>query len=379
MSKRLLASRVFNDTGDWFYYFVIVVIIYTMSKNPVMMGVLSASYTIPGILTSKKLANIINKLNDRISLITFDVLRVVVLIGIVLTNNVWIALICVFLEQIFAIGSNLSFQRVTLDVVQGKENLLKFNRHLKAFSNISRLLVIPSYLILHRFISNKAILGLDILFTIASLIETVRIKINHSKTLAENEISFKLRKLHFGRIMKMILVFSLLNVFRSFVDAYGIMYISDTSKNVSVGYAALVFILSVADLLGSFVSKNIVKNDNLNKNSMLTWSFVNILVLFAIPSMIHRMYCFIVVIFLIRLSLSVLELFVLYNVQTNVPNKIHQYTALQTMATDGISMINSIVGGFIIQRINIFNYMGIIILVTFFMGTILLKMKLYKK
>ena len=38
MSKRLLASRVFNDTGDWFYYFVIVVIIYTMSKNPVMMG-----------------------------------------------------------------------------------------------------------------------------------------------------------------------------------------------------------------------------------------------------------------------------------------------------------------------------------------------------
>ena len=379
MSKRLLASRVFNDTGDWFYYFVIVVIIYTMSKNPVMMGVLSASYTIPGILTSKKLANIINKLNDRISLITFDVLRVVVLIGIVLTNNVWIALICVFLEQIFAIGSNLSFQRVTLDVVRGKENLLKFNRHLKAFSNISRLLVIPSYLILHKFISNKAILGLDILFTIVSLIETVRIKINHCKTLAENENSFKLRKLHFGRIMKMILVFSLLNVFRSFVDAYGIMYISDTSKNVSVGYAALVFILSVADLLGSFVSKNIVKNDNLNKNSMLTWSFVNILVLFAIPSMVHRMYCFIVVIFLIRLSLSVLELFVLYNVQTNVPNKIHQYTALQTMATDGISMINSIVGGFIIQRINIFNYMGIIILVTFFMGTILLKMKLYKK
>lgn len=379
MSKRLLASRVFNDTGDWFYYFVIVVIIYTMSKNPVMMGVLSASYTIPGILASKKLANIINKLNDRISLITFDVLRVIVLIGIVLTNNVWIALVCVFLEQIFAIGSNLSFQRVTLDVVRGKENLLKFNRHLKAFSNISRLLVIPSYLILHRFISNKAILGLDILFTIVSLIETVRIKINHCKTLAENENSFKLRKLHFGRIMKMILVFSLLNVFRSFVDAYGIMYISDTSKNVSVGYAALVFILSIADLLGSFVSKNIVKNDNLNKNNILTWSFVNILVLFAIPSMVHRMYCFIVVIFLIRLSLSVLELFVLYNMQTNVPNKIHQYTALQTMATDGISMINSIIGGFIIQRINIFNYMGIITLVTFFMGTILLKMKLCKK
>src|SRR5699024_4597092 len=120
MKKRLLASRIFNDTGDWFYYFVIVVIIYTMSRNPIMMGILSASYTVPGILVSKKLANIINKLNDRTSLIMFDLLRVIVLIGIVLTSNVWVALICVFLEQVFAIGSNLSFQRVTVDVVQDK-------------------------------------------------------------------------------------------------------------------------------------------------------------------------------------------------------------------------------------------------------------------
>ena len=159
MKKRLLASRVFNDTGDWFYYFVIVVIIYTMSRNPVMMGILSASYTLPGILVSKKLANIINKINDRTSLIMFDLLRVIVLIGIVLTSNVWVALICVFLEQVFAIGSNLSFQRVTVDVIQDKEGLLKFNRHLKAFSNISRLLVIPSYLLLHRFVSNKFVPG----------------------------------------------------------------------------------------------------------------------------------------------------------------------------------------------------------------------------
>lgn len=54
-----------------------------------MMGILSASYTVPGILVSKKLANIINKLNDRTSLIMFDLLRVIVLIGIVLTSNVW--------------------------------------------------------------------------------------------------------------------------------------------------------------------------------------------------------------------------------------------------------------------------------------------------
>ena len=112
-----------------------------------MMGILSASYTLPGILVSKKLANIINKLNDRTSLIMFDLLRVIVLIGIVLTSNVWVALICVFLEQVFAIGSNLSFQRVTVDVIQDKEGLLKFNCHLKAFSNISRLLVIPSYVL----------------------------------------------------------------------------------------------------------------------------------------------------------------------------------------------------------------------------------------
>ena len=199
MKKRLLASRVFNDTGDWFYYFVIVVIIYTMSRNPIMMGILSASYTLPGILVSKKLANIINKLNDRTSLIMFDLLRVIVLIGIVLTSNVWVALICVFLEQVFAIGSNLSFQRVTVDVVQDKEELLKFNRQLKAFSNISRLLVIPSYLLLHRFVSNKSVLGLDILFTIVSLFETFRIETTHYKSSVEDIGPLELKKFHFEK------------------------------------------------------------------------------------------------------------------------------------------------------------------------------------
>ena len=361
MKKRLLASRVFNDTGDWFYYFVIVVIIYTMSRNPIMMGILSASYTLPGILVSKKLANIINKLNDRTSLIMFDLLRVVVLIGIVFTSNVWVALICVFLEQVFAIGSNLSFQRVTVDVVQDKEELLKFNQ-LKAFSNISRLLVIPSYLLLHRFVSNKFVLGLDILFTIVSLFETFRIETTHCKSSAEDIGSLELKKFHFGKITKMILVFSLLNVFRSFVDAYGIMYIGKISKNVSVGYAALVFILSIADLLGSLMSKNIIKIENLSQNKVLIWSFTSILVLFTIPSVIHNVCCFIITIFLIRLVLSILGLFVLYNMQSSVPEKIHQYTALQTMAVDGVSLVNSIAGGFVIQRIDIFNYMKIAIL-----------------
>ena len=353
MKKRLLASRVFNDTGDWFYYFVIVVIIYTMSRNPIMMGILSASYTLPGILVSKKLANIINKLNDRTSLIMFDLLRVIVLIGIVLTSNVWVALICVFLEQVFAIGSNLSFQRVTVDVVQDKEELLKFNRQLKAFSNISRLLVIPSYLLLHRFV-----LGLDILFTIVSLFETFRIETTHCKSSAEDIGSLELKKFHFGKITKMILVFSLLNVFRSFVDAYGIMYIGKISKNVSIGYTALVFILSIADLLGSLMSKNIIKIENLSQNKILIWSFTSILVLFTIPSVIHNVCCFIITIFLIRLVLSILGLFVLYNMQSSV----HQYTALQTMAIDGVSLVNSIAGGFVIQEIDIFNYMKIVIL-----------------
>ena len=335
-----------------------------------MMGILSASYTLPGILVSKKLANIINKLNDRTSLIMFDLLRVIVLIGIVLTSNVWVALICVFLEQVFAIGSNLSFQRVTVDVVQDKEELLKFNQ-LKAFSNISRLLVIPSYLLLHRFVSNKFVLGLDILFTIVSLFETVRIETTHCKSSTENTGALELKKFHFGKITKMILVFSLLNVFRSFVDAYGIMYIGKISKNVSVGYAALVFILSIADLLGSLMSKNIIKIENLSQNKILIWSFISILVLFTIPSVIHNVCCFIITIFLIRLVLSILGLFVLYNMQSSVPEKIHQYTALQTMAIDGVSLVNSIAGGFVIQEIDIFNYMKIVILIVLILEIII--------
>ena len=48
--------------------------------------------------------------------------------------------------------------------------------------------------------------------------------------------------------------------------------------------------------------------------------------------------------------------------QSSVPEKIHQYTALQTMVVDGVSLVNSIAGGFVIQKIDIFNYMKIVIL-----------------
>lgn len=224
------------------------------------------------------------------------------------------------------------------------------------------MLVIPSYLLLHRFVSNKSVLGLDILFTIVSLFETFRIETTHYKSSVEDIGPLELKKFHFGKITKMILAFSLLNVFRSFVDAYGIMYIGKISKNVSIGYTALVFILSIADLLGSLMSKNVIKIENLSQNKILIWSFTSILVLFTIPSVIHNVCCFIITIFLIRLVLSILELFVLYNMQSSVPEKIHQYTALQTMAVDGVSLVNSIAGGFVIQKIDIFNYMKIVIL-----------------
>lgn len=369
MNKKLLASRIFNDTGDWFYYFVIVVIIYSMNKNPVMMGILSASYTIPGILVSKKLAKLIDRLNDQKALIMFDILRVFVLSGIVFTNNIWLALLCVFLEQTFAIGSNLAFQRVTLDVITDSQKLLAFNRQLKIFSNGSRLLVIPSYLIMHQFISNKLMLGLDILFTLISLIETVRVKVNPLQSPPKDEPNeCKLEKIQFGKMTKIIVIFSLLNLFRSFVDAYGIMYISNTSKNVNFGYAMLVFILSIADLIGGIISKKLINEHNIDQNNILIISFISILIFFSIPSVIHNTNCFIGCIFLLRLMLSILELFVLYRLQMHVPQKIHQYVALQTMLIDGVSLINSILGGVIIQKIDIFNYMNVITLIVLVSG-----------
>lgn len=378
MSKRLLVSRVFNNTGDWFYYFVIVVVIYTMSKNPIMMGILSASYTMPGLLVSKKLANLIDHHNDRQSLIIFDLLRIVALIGIMITNNVLFALICVFLEQVLAIGSNLAFQKVTLDVIQDEEKLLKFNRHLKIFSNISRLLVIPSYLILHKFTSNKIILGLDILFTALSLFETARIKFpsccNDYHLVKDNAI-YKVTGIKFGKVVKIILIFSILNLFRSFIDAYGITYIGKTTPNVNIGYAALIFILSIADLGGGVISKRTIKPNNVDENHVLTVSFMAITIFFMIPALVHSIYIFIVSIFLLRLVLSILELYVLYNVQLHVPQKIHQYAAFQTMIIDGGSLVNSVLGGWIIQKIDVFNYMIIIALMVLIGGEVLLKRK----
>ena len=48
------------------------------------------------------------------------------------------------------------------------------------------------------------------------------------------------------------------------------------------------------------------------------------------------------------------------------------------MAVDGVSLVNSIAGGFVIQKINIFNYMVITILIVFLLGIFLLKKNMSK-
>lgn len=364
----LLYSRIFNDTGDWFYYFVIVVIVYSLTKNAIVMGILAASYTLPGILFSNLLARTLENINDKPAQIIFDSLRVVMLVGLVLTRNITLVLIFVFLEQVLAIGSNLSFQRLTTDIVNGKKNFLAFNRDIKTFSNASRLLVIPLYLILHKIVSDRFILGLDIAFTLLSLVFTLRISHPTQQSgifKKKNEVAIKHQAstvFHFNnhKLLKMVYVFSILTIVRAFVDAYGIMYINKTYTNFRVGYALLVFLMSLADLIGGLVSKKVILAAIKNRIHLILILSVTLVILFTGTTILHQSTFFIVSISLCRFILVLVELFVLYSIQENDPHKVHQYIATQTALTDGVALTDSFVGGPIIKLLGLYDYMFII-------------------
>lgn len=382
----LLSSRIFNDTGDWFYYFVIVVIVYSLSNNAIILGILAASYTLPGILFSGLLAKVLTFINDKPAQVIFDSMRIVMLIGLVLTQNIIMILVLVFLEQILAIGSNLSFQRLTTDIISGKKNFLAFNRDIKIFSNASRLLVIPLYLILHQIIPDRLILGLDVIFTSLSLLSTLNITYPSSqqgvfkKTLSSNKARQHsvLLSIENSILLKRVVTFSTFTIIRAFVDAYGIMYINKTYVDVRIGYAMLVFLMSLADLVGGLVSKNFILATTKRHTRLMLWLSCILTILFTGTAIIHNPIFFIIAVALCRFTLILMELFVLYTIQDGDPSNVHLYIATQTAASDSVALTNAFIGGPIIKTIGLYKYMFILDIILMISVSILICKRLRK-
>ena len=90
---RLLAGEFISDIGNWMYLVALVVIVYQVSRDPVVLGVVGAARVLPYVLLSIPAGMVADRFDRRYVLLTSDIVRgltMVVLAWLVATDGpVW--------------------------------------------------------------------------------------------------------------------------------------------------------------------------------------------------------------------------------------------------------------------------------------------------
>lgn len=363
----LLISKVLDEAGDWFYYFVIVLIVFAVSHDPIYLGLLSASYTLPNLIFSNLISKISSKFDSKNLIIVTEILRFILLVLMFFATNVIFLLLLVFGEQMLAIASDLNYQNLVVHVVKGKTNLKLFNKHTNTWSTVARLLVIPAYMVLAKIISNREVLLLDALLTIVSGILIFPISFDNSLAQdkkiihAEKKGTFTLNK-----SICLVLLVGVLNLVIGFSDSYAISYINLNNSKLGISYSLFVFIMTLAEFVASILSKkfdDFIEKDLTGK--ALSFCSIIIFAFLVVASVFHNVPFFIFSMAASRMIYMWIKLFSLFSYQDKNKNQIMDYVALQNVVIGCFSVFNSSIGSLLIRSFNIYSYMVFISIMIF--------------
>lgn len=363
MMKSLLCSRLLNVAGDWFYYFVIVIFIYNLNPSPMILGLLSLSYTLPGFLLSGRLAEFIRDKNQKLVSIYSNIGRLLSISFMLLTNNPLLVVFLVFAEQTFSITEVLAYKEITVRVISGEDQLEAYNRFENILSSISRLVIIPVYLLTINWVGVKFFLLLDVFLTLGAIIFLAIIQgdfsvkqpcldsYHQAEGLGEQPNSGRARKSFPAELAILLFALTALALGISLSDAYGIMFIDEVSNSINIGYGLLVFIGTVAELLSSYL----FKKRALSKRA-ITLRLSAAFLLLIVSAIIKNVAIFIAAICVIRFLFCDYDLTLRLLLQEHYADDIGRYSSIQIAWRDAVSFFNSVLGAIIIRQIAVSNY-----------------------
>lgn len=364
MKKNILLYRITDQAGDWFYYFAIVLIVYGIDKSPWTLGILSASYTLPGILFSPILLKILRKENSKKTLVFQLIIRILCLIFIIITKNIFFLLCSVFLEQVMAVGCNMSFQSIVVSRIHGNENLKKFNKDVTTYTNIFRLLVIPVYFAVEKHLPIYLFMNIDIAMKLFAILCIIKIPTVCLTDMTENtNIVHKLDPAVIkSPLFKFIVMMVTISYVVTFSSAYSISYINEITTKPDLVYACLTFLLAISDVTASFTSKKLIDYYEKNRMTRSTSIFTIIIficgVLFVFIPIFKGYVYFTFTLTFIEFIYIFLQLFCLYLYQKS--KNVMELVAIQNILVDAVAFFNSSIGALVIGSLGMNTYIKLI-------------------
>lgn len=373
----LIMSRVINNTGDWFYYFVITLFIYTINNSPVYMSILTIAYILPGVILGNKIERIFYKYNIKNIVIISDFIRAILILIMSFSNNIFIILLLVFLEQMFSIVSNIKYQEVIVNELDDS-NLTKFNSLLNTMSNLMRVVVVPIFLLSKETIGIRGILRVNFILTIISIIIFFMIKLKkniknnvNSKNEDVSSIIENNKKILF-LIYILIYTFGILSIIRIGIESYGITYLGENGVDVSGEYSIFSVVTSLALIISSYLSCKVIERIKNNYKLIVCFAIFSTPFLTYISFNIKCSFIMYICIFLVMFIINMFELYILSIIQIRLKGVIDKILSFQIRIYNMIALANSMLGGVIVDKMGARFYYNLSSTIVLILGIIII-------
>lgn len=373
--NNLLWARILNALGDWFYYFEIVILVFEKTKSPIIMTLLSLAYILPGLLFSNTIAKVYTGLNIKKSLILANIIRAILIALMFYSKNVLLILVLVFLEQILSIVDYTSSNMLATCIIE-EDDLPEFNGTISFWSNISRLFVLPFFLIFQSVLRDEYILWIDVALTLISVFFLFKVKAETFLFPQESQNEKRRRVISIDVIIKnFILLFSIFALIRVTLDTYLIVIVDGINTGgfqTNTIYTIATLFMIGGLIISSKLSTKVIKQEFSEINITIIIFLIMVVLLFVF-NINANIFIFLVNIMLLYGIINLYELHVLFKMQ-KVKNNRSETFFFQVKLYNFTSVLSLVLSGVYIEKLGIKCYiLTISVFVIICSGLIVLK------
>lgn len=335
----LIISRASNNIGDLFYYFVITIVFYKLNPTPIMLGALSISYLLPGIVFTYVVNVWTKNMGAKRILVVSDSIRALCIGLMSVSYNIYILLSLIFVEQCFSISSSVAYDQY-IAFTQKESDINKVNGSVGFLTNLIRLSLVPIYLSMSPVLGDRFFIVIDAILTVLAIVLICCIpKCVSGERMAQGENAEAKRnsKMKLTVYHLAIAIFCLMCIERVAIDSYSIALSDEIWGDGAKVFSYVTFMTTIALLASSALATRVEMKRLLNKRS-LTVVMSAFLALVACYTMTNNVYVFIFFIGLSYFLVNYYQIAMTSNIQREVPDSTSSLLLFLTFFYNAISL-----------------------------------------
>ncbi len=351
----LLLSNFFNFNGMWTYFYILVVYLYSIGGGVREMSLLTVSYTLPGLFMPTIARRILIKYQMSLTLSICMIIRMLSIISIMVTNNIMLMLLFVFIEQCFSTIYMMGYDVAVSYVSEKDEGMAKINSITNSISGVLKVMSVPVCLCITEISNIKFVFLYVAISYILSSIFIMRFQLRDIKLDSNNDFKHRKGALRLEReIIALILMFTMIAILRVLYETFALMIIPISSRDAV--YPMMTTFYNIGMIAASFLSYIIIKFISIKDKHVMVMGYICLLSFSSLLLVDNKSFTFLSVMIL-SLVIVTVELIMKQKIQSQKNSVlVTKSFSVQLTLYNVMAVVVSIIGGFFSEK-NIRNFM----------------------